>query len=304
MAAPQNLDPEEPLSPAIDEAGTGSLVFTPASVSESARLERGEETTGASSRALRFPYASTVPSKRVPYVYPGRHFHLTSPSAKRLPSVPSPSDTGAQQPAGSGRAKSKTKDKKSVRFASPPSPSSKPSPCGAVPNLEGRPVCSVPDKWRLLPAFFAAKGLVHQHIDSYNFFVNTELKNIIRAPSNRLVKSDVDPSFFIEFLGISVGTPRYEEGMVLQRLTPRICRIREITYAAPVFVDAEYSKGEEIIRRKNVEIGSIPVMLKSQVCVLHGKDRQAIQKLGECPFDPGGYFVIKGTEKVWRTARD
>ena len=33
-------------------------------------------------------------------------------------------------------------------------------------------------------------------------------------------------------------------------------------------------------------------------CVLHGKNEQQLAKLGECPLDPGGYFVIRGTEKV------
>ncbi|OXB72613.1 UNVERIFIED_CONTAM: hypothetical protein H355_007859 [Colinus virginianus] len=170
---------------------------------------------------------------------------------------------------------------------------------GASRGEEGRRITPVKDKWRLLPAYLAAKGLVHQHIESYNYFVKRELHEILRAPSNRLVKSDVDPSFFIEFLSIYAGTPcYYEEGMIVQRLTPHICRTRELTYAAPLFVDAEYSRGEEIIRRRKVEIGLLPVMLKSDLCVLHGKDTPALQRLGECPYDPGGYFIVRGTEKV------
>jgi hypothetical protein len=33
-------------------------------------------------------------------------------------------------------------------------------------------------------------------------------------------------------------------------------------------------------------------------CVLTGQDEAALAKLGECPLDPGGYFIIRGTEKV------
>ena len=33
-------------------------------------------------------------------------------------------------------------------------------------------------------------------------------------------------------------------------------------------------------------------------CVLHNKNEPQLAKLGECPLDPGGYFVIRGTEKV------
>lgn len=47
-----------------------------------------------------------------------------------------------------------------------------------------------------------------------------------------------------------------------------------------------------------MRIGRIPIMLRSNRCVLTGKDLDGMAKLGECPLDPGGYFVVKGTEKV------
>jgi DNA-directed RNA polymerase III subunit RPC2 len=52
------------------------------------------------------------------------------------------------------------------------------------------------DKWNLLPAFLKVKGLVKQHIDSYNYFIENELQKILMA--NRRVISDVDSSFFLE----------------------------------------------------------------------------------------------------------
>lgn len=33
-------------------------------------------------------------------------------------------------------------------------------------------------------------------------------------------------------------------------------------------------------------------------CVLTGKSEEELAWVGECPLDPGGYFVVKGTEKV------
>lgn len=42
----------------------------------------------------------------------------------------------------------------------------------------------------------------------------------------------------------------------------------------------------------------MPIMLKSNKCVLYGKDEDELAKVGECPLDPGGYFVVKGNEKV------
>ena len=39
-------------------------------------------------------------------------------------------------------------------------------------------------------------------------------------------------------------------------------------------------------------------MLRSSNCVLTGKTDKELAQLMECPLDPGGYFIIKGVEKV------
>lgn len=62
------------------------------------------------------------------------------------------------------------------------------------------PISTKEDKFQLLPAFLKVKGLVKQHIDSYNFFVENEIKEIVRA--NRIVRSDVNSSFWLEYATI------------------------------------------------------------------------------------------------------
>ena len=42
----------------------------------------------------------------------------------------------------------------------------------------------------------------------------------------------------------------------------------------------------------------MPIMLRSSNCVLTGKSHAELARLNECPHDPGGYFVVRGTEKV------
>jgi DNA-directed RNA polymerase III subunit RPC2 len=54
---------------------------------------------------------------------------------------------------------------------------------------------TVEDKWTLLPAFLKVKGLVKQHLDSFDYFVDVDLKKILKA--NDRVVSDVDPQFFL-----------------------------------------------------------------------------------------------------------
>lgn len=154
------------------------------------------------------------------------------------------------------------------------------------------------DKWKLLPAFLSARGLVKQHIDSYNYLVSRDIHQIVMAQSNRRLTSDVDPKWFAEYENVTIGAPSYMDGMSPKELTPQICRIRDMTYAAPIYVDVVYYRETEIVRKKGLKIGYIPVMLRSQVCCLHNKSAPEMAALGECPLDPGGYFIVKGTERV------
>ena len=154
------------------------------------------------------------------------------------------------------------------------------------------------DKWKLLPAFLSARGLVKQHIESYNYLVTRDIHQIVMAQSNKRLTSEVDPKWFAEYENVTIGAPSYMDGMSPKDLTPQICRMRDMTYAAPIYVDVLYYKETEIVRKKGLKIGYIPVMLRSKICCLHNKSHSEMAGLGECPLDPGGYFVVKGTERV------
>lgn len=138
--------------------------------------------------------------------------------------------------------------------------------------------------------------MVKQHIDSFNYFVDVDIKNIVKA--NNKVTSDVDPRFWLKHTDINIGFPtRNEESATDKLLTPNECRLRDITYSAPIVVTIQYTRGKNIVQR-NVNIGRLPVMLRSNKCVLAGRTEEQLARMTECPLDPGGYFVVKGTEKV------
>ena len=63
-------------------------------------------------------------------------------------------------------------------------------------------------------------------------------------------------------------------------------------------MDIEYTVGRQIRTKRGVHIGRMPIMLRSNRCVLHGASEAELIKRDECPLDPGGYFVVRGTEKV------
>ncbi|KAK8389706.1 hypothetical protein O3P69_009002 [Scylla paramamosain] len=166
------------------------------------------------------------------------------------------------------------------------------------PSVLSEPVKSIEDKWKLVPAFLRVKGLVKQHIDSFNYFINVDIKNIVKA--NSKVTSDVDPLFYVKYMDVRVGKPSIEEGMnIANETAPHECRLRDITYSAPVMVDVEYMRGDHRIFRRDIPIGRMPIMLRSSNCVLSECNNHAeLAKRNECPHDPGGYFIIKGQEKV------
>ncbi|KAL8192643.1 hypothetical protein R6Q57_027828 [Mikania cordata] len=160
------------------------------------------------------------------------------------------------------------------------------------------PVKSAVDKFQLLPEFLKVRGLVKQHLESFNYFIRTDIKKIVQA--NNFVASRFDPSVYIRYTDVWVGRPSEVVDGVTDSLSPQKCRLGDNTYAAPIFVNIEYCNGSDsrMMMKKEVVIGRMPIMLRSLSCVLHGKDEDELAKLGECPLDPGGYFVVKGNEKV------
>ncbi|KAI9782210.1 MAG: DNA-directed RNA polymerase III core subunit ret1 [Geoglossum umbratile] len=204
-------------------------------------------------------------------------------------------------------AKAKKQANRDDQPKKPPRPPQKPGPeqddgfnALLEPVYHGKgltdPIDTAKDKWNLLPAFLKVKGLVKQHIDSYNFFVDVEIKKIVKA--NEKVLSDVDPTFYLKYTDIRVGHPERLDLASTSEITPNECRLRDMTYAAPVFVDIEYIRGKQVVRRRGIPIGRLPIMLRSSKCVLTNKSDSDMAVLNECPLDPGGYFIVNGTEKV------
>lgn len=70
----------------------------------------------------------------------------------------------------------------------------------ADPSKLTKPISSVQDKFELLPAFLKVRGLVRQHIDSFNYFINHDIKKIVQAPGNERLGIDSDPNFYLRYV--------------------------------------------------------------------------------------------------------
>lgn len=56
------------------------------------------------------------------------------------------------------------------------------------------------------------------------------------------------------------------DNVVDKAIYPHECRLRDHTYSAPLFVKVVYKRGDQTVRTSGVEIGKIPIMLRSNKC--------------------------------------
>lgn len=153
------------------------------------------------------------------------------------------------------------------------------------------------DRWALVKAYVDELGLVRQHLDSFNAFLERGLQEIVNEVGGIKVESQ---GVEVKFGKIEVGQPVFREADGSDvALTPMIARLRNITYAAPLYLTMSlYVDGEER-RTESVFIGYLPIMVKSKKCVLSTiTSEDELIKYGEDPYDPGGYFIVNGSERV------
>jgi len=199
--------------------------------------------------------------------------------------------------------------------------------------------------WSVITSYFDSKGLVRQQLDSFDHFLKHSIQNVVDEnpiakviPQNQYnvgmdVENTDDVYYQLKFDQVYLSRPTMRESDgVTSPMYPNEARLRNLTYAAPLFCDIEFSqyeveKDDDVKKERrrqdpdgNVDnemedmrqeipqefIGDIPIMLRSSHCSLSGGleedaaklSDQELTDLGECVFDQGGYFIINGSEKV------
>lgn len=154
------------------------------------------------------------------------------------------------------------------------------------------------DLWVLVESFVAEKGLARLHLDSYNEFIRRGLQQIIDEIKIIEAPSRVS-GYYIQLGTIKVGEPRVKEARGFEtKVTPNECRLRGLTYSAPIYLEMTLYVDNEFHSSQTVEIGDMPVMVKSDICYLSKMSREELIEAGEDPDDPGGYFIVNGSERV------
>jgi DNA-directed RNA polymerase beta subunit len=151
----------------------------------------------------------------------------------------------------------------------------------------------------LLNSFIRERGLVKFQIDSYNEFVERRIQKILDEIG--VIKPDVPElgNLKIKLGKFSIDRPTVKEADGSTRpILPLEARIRNLTYSSPMYVEMTTILNNIKSEPKNMNFGDLPVMLKSKICPLSNMSRNELIQAGEDPDDPGGYFIINGTERL------
>jgi DNA-directed RNA polymerase II subunit RPB2 len=161
--------------------------------------------------------------------------------------------------------------------------------------------------WQILDAYFEETRYPRARIalEGYDHFVKAGLKSLI-ADLNPFTMTKPESRERLDmYVGGRDGTafslvhPKLGTG---QAMLPNQARLHDSSYNASLVADITIAhadgqdKGERVVQ--GVVLGEVPIMLHSHACQLRGLDEDQLLKLGECPFDEGGYFIVDGKEKV------
>ena len=180
----------------------------------------------------------------------------------------------------------------------------------------------IEEPYHLIESYFQGKHLdrlVRHQIESYNHFINCQVQRTIEMFNPLIVRSENDYvekhdkyllEIYVYFINFKLHQPQiHENNGATKTMYPHEAKLRNFTYASTMNVDI---KIEYIVRNTDtmdnpktytkilpkINIGKMPIMLKSSICVLSQKNNINPATVGECPMDCGGYFIIKGSEKT------
>ena len=157
---------------------------------------------------------------------------------------------------------------------------------------------SINNRWPIVQDILTREGVAKQHLNSFDEFLKKGLQEIINEIGHIDIENAEYP-YKIELGRIRILQPRMMEldGSITP-ITPAEARLRNVSYAAPLQLEANVVEDGKTLENRFIHIGDIPIMVKSDACILRNFSEQKLIDHAEDPSDPGGYFIINGSERV------
>lgn len=174
--------------------------------------------------------------------------------------------------------------------------------------------------WDVIDLFFKQDNiLIDHHLNSFNYYMNTELQSIVREKQFNPIKiynkdtwnEDLQlytETYQIEFGKIYISKPVLYDSPN-KPMYPNEARLRKLTYGGNLYIDIHHKTvkinpvtgtSENIVypTLEKYPCGRMPIMVGSKYCVLTDQNNVTKMEMGEGEYDYGGYFIIKGSEKI------
>ncbi len=156
-------------------------------------------------------------------------------------------------------------------------------------------------RWNIVNSYIKEKTLVSHQVATFNDFLLHGIQRTIEESDIKVNHKDY--TYHVTFEEVTIPSPIIvEEDRSVRKMFPMEARQRDLTYDSPIFaniIERYQANGQEPeIMKHRVIIGRTPIMLRSERCNLHGCSKQEMINHGECDWDQGGYFIIKGKERV------
>ena len=176
--------------------------------------------------------------------------------------------------------------------------------------------------WTIIESYFKGQHLdrlIRHQLESYNNFVSYQIQKTIEMfnPVKIVSEQDFDAKsgkhsleIYVTFENFHIYRPQIHENNGATKLMfPQEARLRNFTYASAMTIDMNIKfvvrNGPSLENTQTfyktlqkIHIGKLPIMLKSNICVLNQYKHVDNVHTGECKYDAGGYFIINGSEKT------
>ncbi|MCK9568040.1 hypothetical protein M0R72_03745, partial [Candidatus Pacearchaeota archaeon] len=152
----------------------------------------------------------------------------------------------------------------------------------------------------IIKKYLEEHSLVESNVISFNEFLEHRMQEIVTEISETINNEE----FEIQLGKIKVEKPKViEADGSSSYIMPYEARLRNLTYSAPITLEITVKRGDQV-DSETVEVGRIPIMVKSKACNTHGMSPEQLMENYSDPLDPGGYFIINGNERVMTMAED
>jgi len=152
--------------------------------------------------------------------------------------------------------------------------------------------------WSIIYDILKREGIAKQHLNSFDEFIEKGLQEIIDEIGDIEIENAEYP-YKIRLEKIKLNPARMMElDGSITHITPAEARLRNVSYVCPLMMGANIVEDGKTLESRHIHIGDLPVMVRSHACKLYGFNDQKLIDYGEDHHDPGGYFIINGSERV------